>query len=610
MVICLVIFDISFLIIPSHVFGEEVSEVITTDAVFEGDLVLSGNVTTDAVFEGDLVLSGNATLTVRDCVYNVTGFTTLKDQARLMLYNATFITDGLELQDFSLVRMESSTYGWGIKASGYTMITIVSSHFPTTDENQLIELNDASMLRVTDSMLLHLNVLANDQSDVTFARCGPDINIQTSTGSSLVDVRESFITGLTVFGGSQVYAANSTLGDVFVAYQGVFIAESCLIINRIGYYDYNSRILLSDCWVRYLIDGIIYRDQSLTLSGEDIRIGNYSTGAELIDCNVTETDFILFLLGEEGKYHLDNLTSDVLRVLIESGNVTAEALNVDDLVFYIGRESSLYVWDSTFNRVIGQATWALILENCKVDSIIFSDEMIQLLRIFNSTIVASSGPAIFGGWLTDAVIDSSTIRTDDAEYPDMLIIYLNQLILRDSSEIELQGEMGVKVELYDSDITLSNVQIESLHNNLNSSRVRLMNDANYSKYTTKPPNLVVKNIKVDPKRIKPGEQCTVSAEVFNEGELLGVEVFVLYVDGEAVNEKNLSLAGGASKTLSFTMSEDGLGKHVVRLGDAEKGFVVSKLGLIEALIYAYGPVVGVAVLLIGVVLFLKGFRRN
>lgn len=594
LIICLVVFNVSFLIIPSHAFGEEFSEVITTDAVFEGDLELSGN----------------ASLTVRDCVYNVTGSTTLKDQARLMLYNATFITDGLELQDFSLLRMESSIYGWGIKASGYSMITIVGSYLPPANENQLIELSGASLLGVTDSMLLHLNIVANDQSDVSFTRCGPDINIQTGMGSSLVDVRESSITSLTAFGSSQVSAANSSLGDVFVAYQGVFIAESCFILNSIGYYDYHSRILLSDCWVRYLIDGIIYQDQSLTLSGEDIRIGNFSTGAELIDCNVTETDFILFLLGEEGKYHLDDLTSDVLRVLIESGNVTAEALNVDDLVFYIGRESSLYVWDSTFNRVIGQATWALILENCKVDSIIFSDEMIQLLRIFNSTIVASSGPAIFGGWLTDAVIDSSTIRTDDPDYPDMLVIYLNRLTLRDSSEIELQGEMGVKVELYDSDITVSNMVIESLHNNLNSSRVRLVNDANYSKYTTQPPNLVVKGIKIDPKRIKPGGSCTVSAEAFNEGELLGFDTFVLYVDGEAVDEKELSLAGGASKTIKFTMTEDRLGKHVVRVGDAEKRLIVSKLGLIEALLFTYGPVVGVAALLIGAVLYLKMFRRN
>jgi len=593
MIFCLVVFNFSFLITPSLVFGEEVSEVITTDTVHEGDLELTGNMT----------------LSVRNCSYNVTGSTTLKDQARLMLYNATFNTWGLELQDFSLLRMEYSNYSWGLRANGYSMITIIGSYLTRLDENQLIELNDASLLRVTDSTSLHVNIISNDQSDVGITRCGPNINIQTGMGSSLVDVRESLITGLTVFGNSQVGAANSTLGDVYVANQGVFIAESCFIGNSIGYYDYHSRIILSDCWVRYLIDGIIYQDQSLTLSGEDIMLGNYSTGVELINCNVTETDYVLFLLGEDGQYHLDDLTSDVLRALIESSNVTAEALNLDDFVFYIGREASLYVWDSTFNRVIGQATWALILENCRANSILFGDEMIQLLRIFNSTIVSSSGPAVFGGWLTDAVIYSSVIRSDD-EVPDMLVFYLNRLILRDSSEIELGGEMGVKIELYDSDVTFSNLQIEYLHNNLNSSRVRLVNDANYSKYSTQPPNLVVKEIKIDPKRTKPRESCTVSAEVSNEGELLGVDTFVLYVDGEAVDEKELSLAGGASKTIKFTLAEDRLGKHVVSVGDAEKRFVVSKLGLIEALLFTYGPVVGVAALLIGAVLYLKMFRRN
>lgn len=592
--ITLVLFNISFLVISSHVFGEEVSEVITTDTMFDGDLELSGN----------------TTLTVKNCTYTVTGSTILKDEARLLLYNATFNTQGLGLFDFSLLRIESSTYSYGIKAHGYSMVTIIASDLPVIGENQLIELNDASLLRATDSTSLHVFVVANDQATVSITRCGPDINIQTGTGSSVVEVRESLITGLGAFGNSQINAINATLGDVFVAHQGVFIAESCFIVDRIGYYDHNSRILLSDCWVSYLIDGIIYHDQSLTLSGEDVMVGNYSTGVELINSNVTETDFILFLLGENGQYHLNDLTSDVLRVLVESSNVTAEALNMDDLVFYIGREASLYVRDSTFNRVISQATWGLILENCHINSIVFGDEMIQLLRIVNSTIVTSSGPAVFGGWATYAVIDSSMIRSDDVEVPDMLIFYINQLLLLDSSNIELEGEMGVNIVLYDSDITFSNLQIENLHNNLNSSKVKLVNDAQYTKYTTQPPNLVVKKIKVTPKRIKPGEFYTVSADVSNEGELLGDDLFVLYVDGEAVDEENLSLAGGKSKTLSFTLNEDRLGKHVVRLVDAEKRFVVSKLGLIEALLYTYGPVVGVTALLIGVVLYLKIFRRN
>ena len=593
MIICLTLFNISFSLIPSIVLGEEISEVITTDTVYEGDLELSGN----------------STLTIENCIYNVTGSTTIRDQARLILINATFNTMGLELYDSSLLKMASSTYGWGIKAHGYSMVTIIGSSLPPVYGPQFIELNDASLLRASDSASLYMFVVANDQSDVGLTRCGPDINIQTGQGSSLVGVRESMINGLTVFGNSQVYAANSILGDVFVAHQGLFIAESSVIVNSIGYYDYHSTILLSDSQVNYLIDGIIYEDQSLAFSGENIMIGNYSTGVELINCNVTETKYILFLLGEDGQYHLRDLTSDVLRVLVESSNVTAEAINSDDLVFFIGREASLYIRDSTFNVVIAQATWALILEDCRATSISFGEEMIQLLRIINSTIISPAGPAVIGGWATNMIIESSIIRSNDfGDVPDMAIIYLNQLILRDSSDIELEGDMAVMIELYNSDTTFSRMQIEGLHNNLNSSRVELVNGASYSKYTTQPPNLIVQKLEVAPRRVKPGESILVSAEISNEGEILGGDTFILHVDGEAIDETSLFLAGGASKSISFTINEAGLGKHVAKLDGIEKRFIVSNLSYIEMLFYTYGPVVGVVVLIIGVVLYLKMFR--
>jgi len=177
--------------------------------------------------------------------------------------------------------------------------------------------------------------------------------------------------------------------------------------------------------------------------------------------------------------------------------------------------------------------------------------------------------------------------------------------LRDSSDIELEGDMAAMIELYNVDTTFSRMQIEGLHNNLNSSRVELVNGAEYSKYTTKPPNLIVQKIEVVPRRVKPGESIF---EISNEGEILGGDTFILHVDGEEIDETSLSLAGGMSKSISFTINEVSLGKHIVKLDSTEKRFIVSNLSFIEAMLYTYGPVVGVVVLIIGVVLYLKIFR--
>ncbi|HEY94936.1 MAG TPA: hypothetical protein G4O15_08375 [Dehalococcoidia bacterium] len=79
----------------------------------------------------------------------------------------------------------------------------------------------------------------------------------------------------------------------------------------------------------------------------------------------------------------------------------------------------------------------------------------------------------------------------------------------------------------------------------------------------KPAEFKVESLDVSPDEIVTYEKCTVSVDVTNIGEVEGVYNINLCLNDEVVETKQVTLDGGASETVSFTVSESQPGTHTV-----------------------------------------------
>jgi PKD repeat protein len=85
---------------------------------------------------------------------------------------------------------------------------------------------------------------------------------------------------------------------------------------------------------------------------------------------------------------------------------------------------------------------------------------------------------------------------------------------------------------------------------------------------TKPPvpaQFELSDLSVSPKEVGPGEPVTVSVKVTNIGEVSGVTTVKVKLDGVVVDSKTVTLDGKASTTVTFTVSSDIEGSHVVEV---------------------------------------------
>ena len=78
-----------------------------------------------------------------------------------------------------------------------------------------------------------------------------------------------------------------------------------------------------------------------------------------------------------------------------------------------------------------------------------------------------------------------------------------------------------------------------------------------------PAEFEVSDLSVTPSEVEPGEAVTVSAKVSNVGEASGSYTVEVKLDGVAVDSKTVTLSGGASQALSFTVSSEVVGSHTV-----------------------------------------------
>jgi len=94
--------------------------------------------------------------------------------------------------------------------------------------------------------------------------------------------------------------------------------------------------------------------------------------------------------------------------------------------------------------------------------------------------------------------------------------------------------------------------------------------------TPVPAKFEVSNLKLNPTKATVGEEVIVSVAVRNVGEAAGTYTVSLWIDGVKEKTKTVSLAGGESKNVFFTIIKKTVGDHTVRIDGLEAKFKIVK----------------------------------
>jgi len=89
-----------------------------------------------------------------------------------------------------------------------------------------------------------------------------------------------------------------------------------------------------------------------------------------------------------------------------------------------------------------------------------------------------------------------------------------------------------------------------------------------------PASFILSNLVVSPSTVEPDETVTVSVTVMNVGEVEGSYTAELLIDGSKVDEYTVTLDGGFSETVEFTVTEDTEGTYTVSIGELSGSFTV------------------------------------
>jgi len=86
-------------------------------------------------------------------------------------------------------------------------------------------------------------------------------------------------------------------------------------------------------------------------------------------------------------------------------------------------------------------------------------------------------------------------------------------------------------------------------------------------YEPLPANIIIKDIEASPTSLQTGESATITIYLENTGESSGTKTVVLYVDDHLGGTDTISLDGGETDELTFTIDEDEAGTYTARVGD-------------------------------------------
>jgi hypothetical protein len=114
-----------------------------------------------------------------------------------------------------------------------------------------------------------------------------------------------------------------------------------------------------------------------------------------------------------------------------------------------------------------------------------------------------------------------------------------------------------------------------------------------------PADIKVQSIEIDPLTVTVGGQVSVSVSVVNEGEDEGTETLELFVDDEVVGSEDVTLAGGETDTLEFTLTAaEEEGTYSVKIGVFEDIFIVE-----EGAVVPWATIITLIIIIVSVGLF-------
>ena len=97
--------------------------------------------------------------------------------------------------------------------------------------------------------------------------------------------------------------------------------------------------------------------------------------------------------------------------------------------------------------------------------------------------------------------------------------------------------------------------------------------------TPKPASLNVYSLRISPDEVWPGDSIEISGKVTNYGDLAGNYTAILAINGEEKANQAVTLSGGASTAIGFTVTEQDVGTYSVRLGTSTGTFSVVPNGM-------------------------------
>lgn len=116
------------------------------------------------------------------------------------------------------------------------------------------------------------------------------------------------------------------------------------------------------------------------------------------------------------------------------------------------------------------------------------------------------------------------------------------------------------------------------------------------------------NLTTSPNEVSGGESLTISVDVTNTGEVEGSYTVVLKVNGSEVDTQDVTVAGGATETVTFSVSREEAGDYTVEVDDQSGSFTVVE----ESVAINWSLVGGIigGVLFIGLVFYLLFVLRR
>ncbi len=123
-------------------------------------------------------------------------------------------------------------------------------------------------------------------------------------------------------------------------------------------------------------------------------------------------------------------------------------------------------------------------------------------------------------------------------------------------------------------------------------------------YAQSPAAFTVSNLGISPATVGVGQSVTITADVTNTGDLEGTHTVTLKIDDVVVENKDVTVAGGATGNVSFTVSKNTTGTYQVAVDGQTGPFTVFSLTSEPPILWIAVAVV-VVVAAIGALLFIK-----